>query len=136
MTEGVLKYVGVDMVAIDDKEYSLSPIVKPEYIRNIKIGSYVTFSVDKVDPNLITYLANASQVKKTYNPADKRGYSSSNQFVPLSDSRQDIISKQWAMNAAIEALKVIEKKDNSETFTLIKALAKQFYDHVKLDWNK
>jgi len=91
-------------VKVDNVWYDLASIIKPEYVKPIKKGEEVSFSLEKDNDKCITFIKKGSGFsgnsssggfKKPYKP-----------FQPTyNKEKQAEISSQWAINCALEQIK-------------------------------
>jgi hypothetical protein len=108
----------------EDVWFSLAPQIKPNYI---KVGSEcdISFEPATADQNpILTYI----NCGKAFTPSSNYVFKPK----PASDfvDRQDIISKQWAINTAVEILKIKNEEILSESVKTVAEMLLKLRDQI------
>jgi hypothetical protein len=119
--------------------YKLADFIKIDYLP--ELGTEVSFSLDKENHDTITFIkanfpsGSSNGFRKTFPPKQFPQKSFSGNFAnnqKFQEDRQDIISSQWAINAALKLMELNRSElKGVVTIDAVVELAKQFKEQSK-----
>lgn len=130
-----------------ENTYYLDEYIKDVWVKNIKVGSDVEFSLNKQDDSFIAFIklsgASSAPAKKPYTPSRPTyNQAATNDQWKARDEQakitQERISKQWAVNAAIEVFKLNKDQfpDQQITIDHIRDTSKLLWKLTQEDFSK